>query len=250
MEREEYRDEIEKMNMISQKLYDELEEMKRRYAEVDLTLKEKYRLEQIRNEEVQQELEKWKNRFSALEISKNKELEDLKMMMESQRKSMIDREIRELQIKFDSERTMLENEIRKTREILENKNQEFNRLKSDLSRLEIQNAELREDQNKLHEYENKVVMISQETMRLNELLRSRQEDIDNLRSNESKLNQKLAENERLRYEHDQLISRFEHLEQEFAKSRSEVSRLQEDNRKKQILVEKIPEYERLLNSSG
>ena len=44
VEREEYREEIEKMNMISQQLYDELEEMKRRYAEVDLTLKEKYRL--------------------------------------------------------------------------------------------------------------------------------------------------------------------------------------------------------------
>ena len=101
------------------------------------------------------------------------------MMMESQRKSMIDREIRELEIKFESERRMLENEIRKVREALENKNSECNRFKSDLSRLEIQNGELRQDQSKLYEFENKVVMISQETMRLNELLRSRQEEVDN-----------------------------------------------------------------------
>ena len=64
--------------MISQKLYDELEEMKKRYAEVDLTLKEKFRLERIRNEELQNELDKWKNRFTSLENSKNREIEDVR----------------------------------------------------------------------------------------------------------------------------------------------------------------------------
>lgn len=37
------------MNMICQKLYDELEEMKSRYAEVDFTLKEKLKIEQQKN---------------------------------------------------------------------------------------------------------------------------------------------------------------------------------------------------------
>ena len=37
------------MNMICQKLYDELEEMKERYAEVDFTLKEKLKIEQQKN---------------------------------------------------------------------------------------------------------------------------------------------------------------------------------------------------------
>ena len=40
------------------------------------------------------EIQKWKNRYQATEKSKIKELEDLRSMMESQRKSMIDREIR------------------------------------------------------------------------------------------------------------------------------------------------------------
>lgn len=37
------------------------------------------------------ELAKWKARYNSLEISKAKEMEDIRMMMESQRKSMISR---------------------------------------------------------------------------------------------------------------------------------------------------------------
>jgi hypothetical protein len=40
----------------------------------------------------------------ASEKSKAKELDDLRLMMESQRKSMLDREMRELTIKFQAER--------------------------------------------------------------------------------------------------------------------------------------------------
>lgn len=42
-------------------------------------------------------------------------------MMESQRKSMIDREIKELTLKFMSERGTLEKEIRKLREYIDSK---------------------------------------------------------------------------------------------------------------------------------
>lgn len=42
-------------------------------------------------------------------------------MMESQRKSMIDREMRELTIRFQNQRSGLENEIRKCRELLDNR---------------------------------------------------------------------------------------------------------------------------------
>ena len=42
MERGKLMEEIEKLNLISQQLYTELEEMKRKYAEVDLTLRDKF----------------------------------------------------------------------------------------------------------------------------------------------------------------------------------------------------------------
>lgn len=48
-------------------------------------------------------------------------MEDLRLMMESQRKSMLDREIKELTLKFGSERQNLEKEIRKAREALESR---------------------------------------------------------------------------------------------------------------------------------
>ena len=47
-------EEIEKLNLISQQLYTELEEMKRRYAEVDLTLRDKFEMERGRNAELMQ----------------------------------------------------------------------------------------------------------------------------------------------------------------------------------------------------
>ena len=49
-----------------------------------------------------QEIEKWKSRYQASEKSKAKELEDLRNLMECQRKSMIDREIREMTIRFQN----------------------------------------------------------------------------------------------------------------------------------------------------
>jgi hypothetical protein len=46
-------------------------------------------------------------RYNAIEKSKTKELEDLRAMLESQRKSMVDREIREMTIRFQNERSTL-----------------------------------------------------------------------------------------------------------------------------------------------
>ena len=148
-EREEYREEIEKMDLISQKLYDELEDMKKRYAEVDLSLKEKYRLEQSINEEMRQEVEKWKNRFAGLETSKNREIEEIRLMMETQRKSMIHRELRDAESRFDVERNMLQNENRMIRDSLDNSNTELNRLRDEISRLDMAVLELNQAQGKL-----------------------------------------------------------------------------------------------------
>jgi predicted nucleic acid-binding Zn-ribbon protein len=83
--------------------------MKKRYSEIDFTLKDKYEMERSRSNELLQEIDRWKARYMAAEKSKAKELDDLRLMMESQRKSMLDREMRELTIKFQAERGNFEN---------------------------------------------------------------------------------------------------------------------------------------------
>lgn len=93
-EREEYREEMEKLNKICETLYHENEMLKQRLSEMDISLKQKFESEKLKNAELMQEIEKWKSRYQAAEKSKAKELEDLRNLMECQRKSMIDREIR------------------------------------------------------------------------------------------------------------------------------------------------------------
>lgn len=48
LDRAKYSEENEKMNIICHQLYNELEEMKKRYSEVDFTLKDKYEIEKAR----------------------------------------------------------------------------------------------------------------------------------------------------------------------------------------------------------
>lgn len=105
----EYREEYEKLNKICETLYHENEMLKNKLSDMDFSLKQKYESEKAKNADLAQEIEKWKSRYQAAEKSKAKELEDLRGMMESQRKSMIDREIREMAIRFQNERSSLEN---------------------------------------------------------------------------------------------------------------------------------------------
>ena len=81
--------------------------LKNKLNDVDFSMKQKYEVERQKAQELQMEIDKWKNRYQAAEKSKLKELEDLRAMMESQRKTMIDREIREMTIRFQNERSSL-----------------------------------------------------------------------------------------------------------------------------------------------
>ena len=148
--------------------------MKKKYREVDFTLKDKYDMERVHSDELRQEIERWKVRYMAAEKSKAKELDDLRLMMESQRKSMFDREIREITIRFQTERSTLENEIRKLREALEYKNRELEEGRGKLQRLEIQVLEMQSSLGQMTEYENQLAMLSQEMLRLNELIKAKQ----------------------------------------------------------------------------
>jgi len=96
------------MNMICQQLYGELEELKKRLGGVDFTLGQRYEIERRRSEDLMREVENWRNRYLSLDKSRAKELEDMRLMLESQRKSIIDREMRELTLKFNTERSGLE----------------------------------------------------------------------------------------------------------------------------------------------
>jgi hypothetical protein len=82
-------------------------------------------------------------------------------MMENQRKSMIDREIREVTIRFQNERAGLENEIRKARELLENRNREIADLKQKCQKYEISLMELKNCENVIADNENKIVLLNQ-----------------------------------------------------------------------------------------
>jgi uncharacterized protein YukE len=112
------------------------------------------------------EIEKWKNRYQAAEKSKAKELDDLRAMMESQRKSMIDREIREMSIRFQNERASLESEIRKLREMLNNRDADIENYKQRCQKYEIELMELRNNEHLVSELENKVALLANELNRL------------------------------------------------------------------------------------
>lgn len=81
--------------------------LKKKLTDIDFSLKQKYEAECSKNNDLVAEIEKWKTRYQASERSKAKELEDLKAMMDTQRKSMIDRELREMTIRFQNERSGL-----------------------------------------------------------------------------------------------------------------------------------------------
>lgn len=50
LEKSKYSDEVEKLNLICHQLYGELEEMKKKYREVDFTLKDKYEMERTHSQ--------------------------------------------------------------------------------------------------------------------------------------------------------------------------------------------------------
>ena len=65
---------MDKLHLICESLYGELESYKARYENIDPTIQEKYQLEKDRNRHLEDEVEKWRARLNAMEISKNREL--------------------------------------------------------------------------------------------------------------------------------------------------------------------------------
>lgn len=96
-------------------------------------------------------------------------------MMDTQRKSMIDRELREMTVRFQNERSGLESEIRKARELLDNRTREVEDLRGQCQKYEITVMELRQSEGLLADYENKIALITQELQRMNDVIRGKEE---------------------------------------------------------------------------
>lgn len=104
--------------------------------------------------------------------------------MDVQRRSQIDREMRELTARYNMERTQMEAEIRRLREMMEAKTRELDEWRSKASSLEIRINELipKTGQNiqmesRIAELENKLALFSQEIERLNLQLKDRNNEI-------------------------------------------------------------------------
>lgn len=90
------------MKDFCEKLVGQVEESRLKSREYEPGLKEKYQLERARNEQLQVEVDRWRNRYSSLEVSRTKELEEVRNDLESRRRSQINRETRELAIKHEN----------------------------------------------------------------------------------------------------------------------------------------------------
>lgn len=64
--------------------------------------------------------------------------------------------------------------------------------------------ELRNNENVIADYENKIVLINQELLRLNEVLRDKEDQLQNQKNNEFKLTQKLKQLQEWQFQGKQL----------------------------------------------
>lgn len=118
-----------------------------------------------RLQELQQEVERWKNRCQAVERRKSKDMEELKSLMENQRKSTVDREMREMAIRTQSEKSALENEIRKCKEMLASRDSEIDGLRRRNNKLEDKVGEIEEWKANAASCEDKVQLLNAELSR-------------------------------------------------------------------------------------
>ena len=177
----------------------------------------------------------------ALETSKDKELQDLRLAMESQRKSMIDREIREISLKFTSERNHLEGLVRKLQDLNEQKTSEITNLNYQIQALRLENQANREANGRLKETEVLINRLTDQAIQLNDLLRRKQEQIDNQESQNIYLKQLLDNLEREKRNTENEAIKVPELENDLKEWISKFSRLSEDHQQVQEKANSIPQ---------
>lgn len=132
---------------------------------------------------IEKEIENWRERYSNLEIIKNREIEEALRHTETLRQSQMDREIRDLTLKYENEKRLLESEILKIK-----------------GKEHFLNVELESSKNRINELENSIsdhkeklikkesVLVSHEE-RIEKIKRSYQEENDFLQNRSRQLDQ-------------------------------------------------------------
>ena len=75
----------------------------------------------------------------------------------------------------------------------ENRNREIDDLRQKIQRYEISLMELRNYENMIADFENKIALLNQELLRLNEVLKAKEEQLHDFKQREFRLSQKLKQ---------------------------------------------------------
>lgn len=117
--------------------------------------------------------------------------------------------------------------------------------------------EMNRAENKLEDYENKLALISPEMMRLNELVKTKQEEIDMYKLREHNLSQKMKDQERWELELKQMKSSIDMRSREAEEWRVKYMRLEEtQNRTRELeslngnLQNRLRDFERELDRAN
>lgn len=96
----------------------------------DFSAQGKFEESERRFKDGMKELEAWKMRYTTLERTKDKEMEDLRMTFEARRKSYIEREVKDITLRFNNEKATWENDMRRLRDLLDARTKENEEFKS------------------------------------------------------------------------------------------------------------------------
>lgn len=174
----------------------------------------------------------------------------MKSQMEAQRKSYINREIKELTIKYENEISTLVSELRKSREEAEYRLGEMQRLQQIAHGFNMRENEVKEIEDKMYEYENRFVMLSQENYRLNELLRWKVDELERNKVSEQQWRLKLEGSSGLEGRNKLLEADVARLTLEVQERGVSVSRASERLERLQLENSKLGEYETLVDQSA
>ena len=245
------RSEVEKLKDFIRRQSAELEEIKRTHAGVDVNIQRKYEnaLRQIdtmmqdniaiknENNTLSGELNHLRSKLEATERARLREVQDVRGHMDNQRKSLIEREVREVTTRFQSERGNLEIELRRLRETLDGKNRETEDLKGKLNGLNIRIQELTFKTGNQVDLERR---IGESDHRLNSV----SQQLENLNR---QLQQKTAEN-------NELIGKIRHSDSDTNRISLEIKELSRRltiiTEEKEVLIRENQDFQRRLGNAS
>lgn len=110
--------------------------------------------------------------------------------------------------------------------------------------------ELRNYETMIHDFENKITLLNQELLRLNQVLKAKEEDLHDFKQREFKLSQRLKEQDQWDHENKQLKTTLENRVREIEEWKVRNSRLEEDANKAREMMHYNEEMSNKLQVSG